>query len=267
MLFPHRPQDAPPPGHSAPWMPPIPGHPAPLDAPPPGTPRSPASRIPRHPGRPSSSPPTVTSTPRVPCPLPILPRNPGSGLSAPAPEQLPLCSTGKALWGQAKRAEQACALTVSGEDLPLPLPGAQALGSERWTRRNPRGLLWGAVNSGDREGVPAGWGACRPASLPGRDPEGKKDLPPRPGSWDRLGWRRRAILPASTGVGHGVRALSLVPGRVSSVSRPPARASHCSLRRGTPGRIGEGGRPRPAMGARGGLADQPGLGGRAAWLA
>lgn len=111
MLFPHQPQDAPPPGHSAPWMRPTPGQPPSQDTPPPGTPRSPASRIPRHPGRPSSSLSTVTSTPRVPRPLPILPRNPGSGLSTPAPEQPLLCSTGKAPQGQAKRTEQACALS------------------------------------------------------------------------------------------------------------------------------------------------------------
>ena len=53
------------------------------------------------------------------------------------------------------------------------LLGALALGSERRMHWNPHGLLWGAVNSGDREGVPAEQGASRPASLPGRDPGGR----------------------------------------------------------------------------------------------
>lgn len=144
------------------------------------------------------------------------------------------------------------------------LLGALALGSERWMHWNPRGLLWGAVNSGDREGVPAEQGASRPASLPGRDPGGRGDLPSS--SW-KLG------MPGLEKTGHPScwlqgwsRGQGPVPGPWMCGQHLPPTGLCIPLPAsvGCPWQgQGVGGRAAASSGARGRLADQPRHGGSA----
>ena len=187
------------------------------------------------------------------------------GLSAPAPEQPLLCCACKAPREQAEHTRQACAPALTGKDLPLSLLGALALGSERWTHWNPRGLLWGAVNSGDREGVPAEQGASRPASLPGKDPGGRGDLPSSSWKLGMLGLEKTGH--PSCRLQGWSRGQGPVPGPWMRGQRLPPTGLCIPLPAsvGCPWQgQGVGGRAAAGSGARGCLADQPRHGGRAA---